>query len=68
LQHLQGYFSKQLSADDRAEMSGLIEAYRLGLVPLAVPLTLIRHHLRHYPNEWALQQTYLDPYPRELMS
>jgi uncharacterized protein YbgA (DUF1722 family)/uncharacterized protein YbbK (DUF523 family) len=67
LQHLQGYFSKELSADDRAEMSGLIEAYRLGLVPLAVPLTLIRHHLRHYPNEWALQQTYLDPYPRELM-
>ena len=67
LQHLQGYFSKQLSVDDRAEMSGLIEDYRLRLVPLAVPLTLIRHHLRHFPNEWALQQTYLDPYPRELM-
>ena len=66
LQHLQGYFSRQLSAADRAEMSGLIEDYRSGLVPLSVPLTLIRHHLRHYPNEWALQQTYLEPYPREL--
>ena len=68
LQHLQGYFSRKLSADDRAELSGLIEDYRHGLVHLSVPLTLIRHHLRHHPNEWALQQTYLEPYPRELMS
>ena len=68
LQHLQGYFSKQLSAGDRAEMSGLIEDYRAGLAPLSVPLTLIRHHLRHHPNEWALQQTYLEPYPRELVA
>ena len=48
-------------------MSALINDYRIGLVPLAVPLTLIRHHLRHYPNDWALSQTYLEPYPRELM-
>jgi uncharacterized protein YbgA (DUF1722 family)/uncharacterized protein YbbK (DUF523 family) len=66
LQHLQGYFSKQLPAADRAELSELIDAYRLGLVPLVAPLTLIRHHLLHHPNEWALQQTYLEPYPREL--
>jgi uncharacterized protein YbgA (DUF1722 family)/uncharacterized protein YbbK (DUF523 family) len=68
LQHLQGYFSRQLSADDRAEMSELIEDYRLGLVPLAAPLTLIRHHFSHYQNDWALQQTYLEPYPRELLN
>jgi uncharacterized protein YbgA (DUF1722 family)/uncharacterized protein YbbK (DUF523 family) len=67
LQHLQGYFSKQLSAGDRAELGELINAYRLGRVPLAAPLTLIRHHFRHHPNDWALQQTYLDPYPQELM-
>ena len=68
LQHLQGYFSRELSGGDRAEMSGLIEDYRAGLVPLSVPLTLIRHHLRHWPNDWALTQTYLEPYPRELMT
>lgn len=65
LQHLQGYFSKALSAEDRVEMSRLIEEYRLGLIPLAAPLTLIRHHLRHHPNDWALSQTYLEPFPRE---
>ena len=67
LQHLQGYFSRQLTPDDRTELGGLIDRYRLGLVPLAAPLTLIRHHFRHYPNDWALQQTYLDPYPAALM-
>jgi uncharacterized protein YbgA (DUF1722 family)/uncharacterized protein YbbK (DUF523 family) len=67
LQHLQGYFSKQLSTTDRAEMSASINDYRRGLVPLIAPLTLIRHHFLHYPNDWALSQTYLEPYPRELM-
>jgi len=66
LQHLQGYFSKQITAPDRAELAALIDDYRLGLVPLAAPLTLIRHHFLHYPNDWALSQTYLEPYPREL--
>ena len=67
LQHLQGYFSKSVSAADRAELSRLIDDYRLGLVPLVAPLTLIRHHFLHHPNEWAQSQTYLEPYPRELM-
>lgn len=67
LQHLQGYFSKQLSTADRAELVKLIEEYRLGLVPLVAPLTLIRHHFLHHPNEWVVRQTYLDPYPRELL-
>ena len=68
LQHIQGYFSKQLSDEDRAEMTRLIEEFRQGLVPLVAPLTLIRHHLRHHPNEWVMQQTYLEPYPPELFA
>ena len=28
---------------------GLIEDYRQGLVPLIVPLTLLKHHLNRYP-------------------
>jgi len=67
LQYLQGYISKQLTARDRTELTALIEDYRLGLVPLVAPLTLLRHHFLHHPNDWALSQTYLEPYPRELM-
>ncbi|MHC4958889.1 MAG: DUF1722 domain-containing protein [Planctomycetota bacterium] len=53
--------------DDRQELVERIEEYRRGLVPLVVPLTLFQHHLRRYPVEWITEQTYLAPYPAELM-
>jgi uncharacterized protein YbgA (DUF1722 family)/uncharacterized protein YbbK (DUF523 family) len=68
LQHLFGFLKSQLSAEDKAEMVGLIEDYRSGLVPLIVPLTMLRHHLDRYPvRDWVCQQVYLNPYPKELM-
>ena len=49
-------------------MLALIEDYRQGLVPLIVPLTLLKHHLlRHPVPAWVWQQVYLNPYPKELM-
>lgn len=66
LQHLAGYVSKHIDADDRKELAEIIDDYRNGLLPLTGPITLIKHHLRHHPNEWASDQYYLDPYPREL--
>ena len=67
LQHVAGYFSERLGSDDRAEMTELIHSYREGLVPLVVPLTLVRHWVRHFGIEYLAQQTWLDPHPRELM-
>jgi uncharacterized protein YbgA (DUF1722 family)/uncharacterized protein YbbK (DUF523 family) len=67
MQHLQGFVKKELDKDDKAELGEAIEAYRAEQVPLIVPLTLLRHHLRRHPVEWALEQTYLNPYPAELM-
>jgi hypothetical protein len=50
------------------ELLGLIEDYRQGLVPLIVPLTLLKNHLNHYPvPDWVDQQVYLHPYPKELI-
>lgn len=67
LQHLFGYVSKHLSAEDRAEMTQLIEEYRQGLVPLIVPITLLKHHFRRYPDPYIDRQYYLTPHPKELM-
>ena len=68
LQHLVGYLKKELSSEDKQELLGLIEDYRQELVPLIVPLTLLKHHLRrHAVPEWVWQQVYLNPYPKELM-
>jgi uncharacterized protein YbgA (DUF1722 family) len=68
LQHLMGFLKNHLSSDDKQELLGLIEDYRQGLVPLIVPLTLLKHHLSRYPvPDWVHQQVYLHPYPKELM-
>jgi uncharacterized protein YbgA (DUF1722 family)/uncharacterized protein YbbK (DUF523 family) len=68
LQHLMGYLKPHLSGEDKAEMLGLIEDYRQELLPLIVPLTLLKHHLNRNPvPDWVHQQVYLNPYPHELM-
>lgn len=66
LQHAQGYFKREIDEADKQELSEVIESYRLGRVPLAVPLTLIKHHLRRHPHPWLLAQRYFNPYPEEL--
>ncbi|GGJ02094.1 hypothetical protein GCM10007978_44540 [Shewanella hanedai] len=66
LHHIQGYFKKQLDHAKRQELSDEIDAYRLGLTPLLVPLTLIKHYLLEFPNDYLKQQAYLNPHPKAL--
>lgn len=67
LQHMAGYFKTRLDTDDRRELESTIEDYRRGLIPLIVPITLLRHHVRRHGVEYLAGQVYLDPHPRELM-
>jgi uncharacterized protein YbgA (DUF1722 family)/uncharacterized protein YbbK (DUF523 family) len=67
LMHVLGYFKKLLDTAARAELLALVEDYRHGLVPLVVPVTLIRHHVRVHRVAYLAGQTYLEPHPRELM-
>jgi len=67
LQHVLGYFSRELDGGSRAEMLTAIEDYRRGLVPLVVPITLVRHHVRRHEVSYLEGQLYLDPHPKELM-
>ena len=67
LHHLMGYLKKHLDSDDRAELVETIEQYRDGLVPLIVPITLMRHHFRRHPVPYVQRQHYLSPHPIELM-
>jgi uncharacterized protein YbbK (DUF523 family)/uncharacterized protein YbgA (DUF1722 family) len=66
LEHLAGHTKDDLSSEDRAELQLAIEEYRVGVVPLAVPIALLRRHLRAASAEWAAAQVYLEPAPREL--
>jgi uncharacterized protein YbgA (DUF1722 family)/uncharacterized protein YbbK (DUF523 family) len=67
LTHMLGHFKQRLEADDRAELLASIEDYRLGLVPLVVPVTLFKHHVRRQKVDYLAGQVYLQPHPRELM-
>ncbi len=66
LMHLQGYFKRVLTPEQKQELSDTIDKYRIGIFPLLVPLTLIRHYLREYPNSYLAGQVYLNPHPDTL--
>ncbi|MCX2792565.1 YbgA family protein [Vibrio sp. Sgm 5] len=66
LMHLQGYFKRSLTGKEREELATVISDYRIGLLPLLAPLTLIKHYLNTYPDEYLQQQKYLEPYPQEM--
>ena len=67
LQHMAGYFKDRLDATSKRELAEAIADYRRGLVPLVVPLTLLRHHVRMLDVTYLAGQTYLQPHPKELM-
>lgn len=66
LQHLVGYLRDDLSIDDRSELQRLISEYQKGIVPLVVPMTLLKHHLHNHPDPYLLQQAYLNPHPASM--
>ena len=67
LQHMAGYFKKQIDAAGRDELHGVIADYRAGLTPLIVPITLLRHYARRFEVEYLAGQLYLEPSPKELL-
>lgn len=67
LHHIQGYLKKYLDADDKQELTSMIKDYRQGLLPLIVPITLLRHHFRRHPHDYITQSYYMSPHPGELM-
>ncbi|MFT5163658.1 MAG: hypothetical protein ACI9FJ_002255 [Alteromonadaceae bacterium] len=66
LRHLQGYLKTNLDGDDKIELGEIIEDYSKGLLPLIVPITLLRHHFRKHPNDYITQSYYMSPHPGEL--
>jgi uncharacterized protein YbgA (DUF1722 family) len=66
LQHLMGYFKKQLSKDEKQELLDVFDQYRQEFAPLIVPITLINHYVRKYDQQYLKLQTYLNPHPVEL--
>ena len=67
LYHMLGFFKKLLSAEEKKGVVEAIEDYRREWVPLIVPVTLIKHHVRQHKITYLADQVYLHPHPKELM-
>lgn len=66
LQHLSGHLKNALSKNERQEMQNIIQQYRSGIIPLIVPITLLKHHFRNHPDPYIKTQKYMQPHPEEL--
>ncbi len=67
LQHIMGYFKKELAAEEKVELLEVISQYHDHLLPLIVPLTLLKHYVRKYDQAYLRSQIYLSPHPAQLM-
>jgi uncharacterized protein YbgA (DUF1722 family)/uncharacterized protein YbbK (DUF523 family) len=67
LQHIMGFLKDKLTSAEKADINRVIEDYHRGLVPLVVPLTLVRHYVDKHQVEYIQDQVYLNPSPKELM-
>lgn len=59
MMHIAGHLKRRLDEGDRRELLEAIEAHRRGEAPLAVPMTLIRHHVRRHDVDYLREQVYL---------
>jgi uncharacterized protein YbgA (DUF1722 family)/uncharacterized protein YbbK (DUF523 family) len=67
LYHLVGHLKDQLTQSERAELNEVIDDYHRGIVPLIVPVRLVKQYVVTHGVEYIRNQVYLNPHPKELM-
>lgn len=66
LQHLRGFIKNSTDQTEKNTLNTLIEQYQKGVIPLIVPLSMLKHLLARYPDSYANEQKFLNPYPETL--
>lgn len=66
LDHMAGFLKKELESIEKEELHTAIREFREGIIPLIVPVKLIRMYTRKYEEEYLNSQVFLAPYPEEL--
>ena len=67
LLHMMGFLKKLLTKIEKEDILSTIEDYRSEILPLIVPVTLIRHQVKKHNIEYLHDQVFLNPHPKELM-
>jgi uncharacterized protein YbgA (DUF1722 family)/uncharacterized protein YbbK (DUF523 family) len=67
LQHALGYFSQELSHQEKALFLDTVDKYREGRVPLLLCQNLLKSWIIRFEEDYLKKQTFFNPYPDELM-
>lgn len=67
LMHALGYFSDDLSSQEKAFFLDTLQKYRAGLVPVSTNRGLIQSWIVRFGQEYLARQTYFEPYPEVLL-
>ena len=67
IQHEFGHFSEKLNPDEKKFFLESLEEYRKGELPLIAITSLLKSHVARFDVQYLKQQTFLNPYPQELM-
>ena len=67
LHHILGFLKEHLSSQEKQDVADSIEDFRKELVPIVVPLTLLRHYVKKHQIVYIADQVFLQPHPKELM-
>ncbi|MGZ8548809.1 MAG: YbgA family protein [Sulfuricurvum sp.] len=66
LDHLAGFFKKELTKSEKETLHEQIDDFAHKLIPLIVPLSTIHLYAKKYDTRYLLDQTFLNPYPKTL--
>ena len=67
LMHSMGYFSKELTHNEKSFFLDAIDKYRNEIFPLLVCLNILKSWIIRFNNEYLAGQTFFEPYPEELI-
>lgn len=68
LEHIFGYFKKQLKATEKKYYANLIGKYRDKKIPLSSLQVLLNSWIVEYNQEYLADQTFFEPFPEELVT
>ena len=66
LEHMAGFFKKELHSVEKEMVHLLIQEYAQGIIPLITPVSAILMLAKKYDTRYLLDQYFLEPYPKSL--
>ena len=66
VQHVMGYFKRELTQPEKEQLLGLLEDYRLGRIPYAAVISVLEHLMSRFSQPYLKDQVFFYPFPREL--